>query len=117
MTNVTLFINGMHLEVQQGTVLSFNPMSSSQEHLAQMRDVQFHVGGITFQTKAEVAAALPYTFFKGQIHFPSVTPDQYTLEEVTGGLEFYPLIFDYLRRKFDDYRALLLRSTQDLSFA
>ena len=117
MTNVTIFINGMYLKVQQGTVLIFNPMSSSQEHLAQMRDVQFHVGGITFQTKAEVAAALPYTFFKGQIHFPSVTPDQYTLEEVTGGLEFYPLIFDYLRRKFDDRSALLLRSTQDLSFA
>ena len=60
---------------------------------------------------------MPYTFFNSQTHFPSVTPDQYTLQEVTEGLEFYPLIFDYLLRKFDYSSALLLRSTQDLSFA
>ena len=57
MAHVALFINGMRLEVPQGTVLIFNPMSSSHKRLARMRDVQFHVGGITFQTKAEVAVA------------------------------------------------------------
>ena len=62
MTNVTLFINGMHLEVQQGTVLSFNPMSSSQERLAQMRDVQFHVGRITFQTRQRLQLLCPTPF-------------------------------------------------------
>ena len=49
-----LCANGMQVEVLEGTVLSFHPTSFSPYELSCMLTVEFHVGGINFETKEEV---------------------------------------------------------------
>ena len=86
--NVLTGFIGMHLEVQKGTVLIFNPISSSSifhhKRLAEMQIVQLHASGIIVQTKAEVVVTFLYTFLTLHSHFHSVTPIQYKIEETKG---------------------------------
>ena len=49
-----LIMDGIELEVPEGTLLIFNPTSFLPDQLSAMKDVQCHAGGIIFQTKTEV---------------------------------------------------------------
>ena len=77
MPKVALLVNSMHLEVQKGiqVVLIFHPTSFIfHQHLRHMQDraVQFHVGCVIFQTKAEVLESPTAATFI--LAHPNVTP-------------------------------------------
>ena len=60
------FAHGMQVEVPEGTVLRFHPTSHSPDELSRMLTVEFHVGGIIFETKEVVLEKVPGTFFYTQ---------------------------------------------------
>ena len=127
---ILLFMNGMQVEVPHGTVLIFNPTSLS---LDGMRDVQFHVeeegGLVTFQTKEAVLEKMPNSLFYKQYIFHRnhhnhvydhddvvVHTSEPSDEEEEKNLEFFPLIFDFMLRKFDEEEDALPPYTDWLSF-
>ena len=117
--HLLFFAHGMQVEVPQGTVLCFNPLSSllSPDQLSALPDIQVCVGGITFQTKKAVLDNASPSFFDALHSFESLTGHHHNNEddisvvvesgipmimiEDSEGVEFFPLLFDYLRRKFD----------------
>ena len=113
------FAHDMQVEVPEGTVLCFNPLSLSSDELSALPDIQVCVGGssnsdVTFQTKQAVLDNLNVSssFFDAQHSFELQTgqsnieeaPIKRMMIEFREGLEFFSLLFDYLRRKYDhDY--------------
>ena len=63
--HLLFFAHGMQVEVPQGTVLCFNPLSSllSPDQLSALPDIQVCVGGIRFQTKKAVLDNASPSFF------------------------------------------------------
>ena len=74
---VLFFAREMQVEVAEGTVLRFHPTSHSPKELSRMLTVEFHVGGIIFETKAAVLEKVPGTFFytqhAHQLHIKGLT--------------------------------------------
>ena len=117
---IALFMNGIPVEVPEGTVLIFNPISLSVEALNAMPNVQFHAG-ITFQTKVAVLEKVPDSVFYKQHLFhdqhhnndneSEMETDRMHISEQEeqkdeNRIQFFSLIFDFMRRKYDDEYAL-----------
>ena len=117
-SHLLFFAHGMQVEVPQGIVLCFNPLSSSlsPDQLSALPDIQVCVGGITFQTKKAVLDNASPSFFDALHSFESLTGHHHNEDDISvavesgipmimiensKGVEFFPLLFDYLRRKFD----------------
>ena len=93
------------------TILCFNPLSLSPDELSALPDIQVCVGGsVIFQTKKAVLDNVSPSFFYAQHSFESHTrrgqsiiaaPMKIMIIENSEGLEFFPVLFDYLRRKYD----------------
>ena len=106
---VLMFMNSMQVEVSDGTVLVFNPTSLTSMELNSMADVRFLVGGcITFQTKKDVLETIRFSPLNRQGAFKSET-GHYILK-YSDGMEFYPMIFDFMRRKYENKYAVLQTS-------
>ena len=111
------FAHGMQVEVPSGTVLCFNPLSLSPDELSTMPDVQVCIGDvlnpiIIFQTKQAVIDIFPNSFLGARHSFETHTDQsineasiikQISIENSDGLLEFFPIIFDYMRRQYDHY--------------
>ena len=111
------FAHGMQVEVPSGTVLCFNPLSLSPEELSTMPDVQVCIGHvlnpiIIFQTKQAVLDIFSNSFLCARHSFETHTDqsineasiiNQISIENSDGLLEFFPIIFDYMRRQYDHY--------------
>ena len=119
--HLLFFAHGMQVEVPLGTVLCFNPLSLSSDELRELTDVEVWVGSssrsssIIFQTKLAVFTmdSAPQSLFAGQITFQSrrqqgqpqgTGTKQEIILENTDWIEFLPILFDYLRRKYDGHR-------------
>ena len=81
-----LFMDGIEVEVPEGTVLIFNPTSKSPDALHGMRDVQFRAGGVIFQTKTDVIKEMDKPRFA-----------QFTFLKPTDDVEQYKSIIKYLQ--------------------
>ena len=104
MHTLLFFAHGMQVEVPKDTVLCFNPISLSPERMSVMSSVHFDIGGIIFEIKKAVLQKIPDTFFSNKYFYESQKPTYNSTRiviEDSGGLEFFPLIFDYIRRKYD----------------
>ena len=106
-----LFMDGIELEVPEGTLLIFNPTSLPPTELHAMKDVQFHAGGIIFQTKTGVHLPNQDRGVTNQC-FPSfhatvpLNPDDplqihYQISadpQEQEAFKLYPMIFDFVRQ-------------------
>ena len=110
-----LFMDGIEVEVPEGTLLIFNPTSKSPDALHGMKDVQFRAGGVIFQTKTDVLKEMDKPRF-AQFPFLEPTDDVAPIQinyqipadpKDEEAFKFYPMIFDFMRRKYDDKYAVL----------
>ena len=120
-SHLLFFAHGMQVEVPIGIVLCFNPLSLFSDELRVLPDIEVLVGSssrsssIIFQTKLAVFTmdSAPQSLFAGQITFQSrrqqgqpqgTGTKQEIILENTDWIEFLPILFDYLRRKYDGHR-------------
>ncbi len=101
-------MNGMTVHVPENTVLIFSPDVDKQN-----KRVCFHIGGVIFETDEEVVLrSVPDSFLAVQISSPmnANARDTPTIKERTiewDKPELFPLIFDFLVRKFVRPRSVL----------
>ena len=107
----TLFMNGITVTVPRDTVLEFfyssdirKPMRKVARAIASKRVVEFGIGGLLFRTKAEIVEEFPESTFATKLLELPVKKDGVT-KIVLDGLEFespelFPMIFDFLLRRF-----------------
>ena len=72
-----------------------------------MSGVHFEIGGIIVETKKAVLKKVSGTFFSGQHSYESrktTCSSSLIVIENSDGLGFFPLIFDYIQRKYDHER-------------